>query len=181
MLEGAERGEKVEQYVGGKPGRASDIDAGANRSASDLVADVEHTVRDLFDTWDSISEETWDRQVIAVHGGQPAWVCVFSRWRETEIHHVDLDIGYSYEQWPKPFLEATLPDLAATLDKRLPADVECELVATDLDFRVRAGAGKGDVVVSGPGASLLAWLSGRQVSDELTTQGGDRPELAPWL
>src|SRR5512134_97638 len=40
ILEGAERGEILDQYEGGVESRAADIEAGAGRSAGDLVHDV---------------------------------------------------------------------------------------------------------------------------------------------
>src|SRR5262245_61605993 len=42
-LEGAMRNEIVDQYVGGRQGRASEIDSGAHRSAAELLADVHTT------------------------------------------------------------------------------------------------------------------------------------------
>jgi maleylpyruvate isomerase len=47
VLTAARRGEVVEQYPGGKAGRAADIESGATRSVGELVADVETSARRL--------------------------------------------------------------------------------------------------------------------------------------
>ncbi|MGH2730720.1 MAG: maleylpyruvate isomerase family mycothiol-dependent enzyme, partial [Actinomycetota bacterium] len=130
LLTAAAKGEKVEQYVGGAEGRAADIDAGATRSAAELVADLDQSAKRLFETWERVVESTWDEEIVAIHGGQKAWVCVFSRWRETEIHHVDLGLGYGADDWSPAFVRASLRDLVETFDDRLPSDVAVELVAT---------------------------------------------------
>jgi maleylpyruvate isomerase len=34
---------------------------------------------------------------------------VFSRWREVEVHHVDLGLGYSPRDWPADLVALWLP------------------------------------------------------------------------
>jgi maleylpyruvate isomerase len=60
--------------------------------------------------------------------------------RDVEVHHVDLDVGYSPADWP------------------------AELVAGELDRRLRGLPGRADP------AELLAWLLDR----------GPAPGLGPW-
>jgi maleylpyruvate isomerase len=45
---------------------------------------------------------------------------VWARWRQTEIHHVDLDAGYTHSLWPAEFAGLMLPRVLPTLAPRLP-------------------------------------------------------------
>jgi maleylpyruvate isomerase len=181
LLSAAARGEQVEQYVRGIEGRAADIEAGAARSARELVADVASSASELFDLWPRLPETVWDRELVAIHGGQRAWVCVFSRWRETEIHHADLDLGFHWADWSRDFIAATLPHVAATLERRLNGR-RIELSATDSDYSEGAGDPNEPPtgVVRGSGAEILAWLSGRSRGEGLEVEGSSLPTLGAW-
>jgi maleylpyruvate isomerase len=183
LLTAAARGEKVEQYVGGAEGRAADIDVGATRSWAELVSDLDQSAIRLFETWEGVPESTWDEEIVAIHGGQRAWVCVFSRWRETEIHHVDLGLGYAPDDWSPAFVRASLPHLVETLDGRLPPNVGVELVATDVDIKGVAGSTEAERIrIEGEGGVLLAWLTVRPFDlHRLAVKGGSLPELGPWM
>lgn len=135
ILRAALAGEHVEQYLGGAEQRNADIEAGAGRSAAALADDVARTAQELEDTWAAMTPEAW-----AGHGlsrGLP-WPCrqlPFYRWREVEVHHVDLGVGYDIAEWPEPYVAAELPRVLAVLPQRI----------TDAGARRR----------------LLAWLLGR--------------------
>lgn len=94
---------------------------------------------------------------------------VTMRWREVEIHHVDLDVGYRREAWPEAFAGLLVESVAA----RAPAT----LVATDLG---RTWQGEdGAPTVSGTAADLGWWLSGRGGGDGLTSDG-ELPRIEAW-
>ena len=124
-IEGAERGEIVPQYEGGFEGRAAEIEAGAGRSAADLIADVAASSARCDQACASASPEVWDRPTVGVGGDQsPASFLAFSRWREVEVHHVDLGLGYGVADWPPGLVELWLPRLIAGLPGRAePADL----------------------------------------------------------
>jgi maleylpyruvate isomerase len=116
-LDGAARGEVLDQYVGGVAGRAADIEAGSSRSAAELVADVANAAdgvqaaieRYPATAWDALSKGTKDglgmsRQV------------VFARWREVAVHHADLGLGPV--ALPPALVEAWLPEELAGLAQR---------------------------------------------------------------
>jgi len=118
-LEAAARGEVVAQYEGGIAGRAAEIDAGAARSAAELVADVASSSARCDAVCASMSEEVWDRPTLGIRGDEsPASFMVFSRWREVEVHHADLGLGYGPAQWPARLVERWLPSLVAGLADR---------------------------------------------------------------
>lgn len=120
-LEGAARGEVVDQYAGGREGRAAEIEAGAERPAAELLADLAATHRRIDAAIDVLDGETWDGSTRDVGGRlQPARDIVVGRWREVEVHHVDLGLGYEPDQWPAAFVERVLPEALADVGRRLP-------------------------------------------------------------
>jgi maleylpyruvate isomerase len=118
-LAGAARGVVVDQYPGGPDGRAREIDEGASRPAAELVADLRESQARLEDQARALPDEAWERPTRNVEGvEQPAWQLPFARWREAEIHHVDLGLGYEPAEWPDALVTAFLPSVLATLPER---------------------------------------------------------------
>jgi maleylpyruvate isomerase len=121
-VEGAARGEVVAQYPGGHAGRAAEIEAGASRPVRELVDDVVSSSAKVDDAFRSLPAEAWDRLSRSVSGDeQPVSVLPFNRWREVEVHLVDLGLGYQPVDWPDALIEAWLPQLLADLPARTDA------------------------------------------------------------
>jgi maleylpyruvate isomerase len=96
------------------------------------------------------------------------------RLREVEIHHVDLDAGYSSADW-EPAFSALLVDAMAAR----PAPVTHAVLApTDHDGRWSLGSG--GPVVSGPVHALAWWVTGRPAGPELTSDSGAMPRVENW-
>ncbi|MGH9124480.1 MAG: maleylpyruvate isomerase family mycothiol-dependent enzyme [Acidimicrobiales bacterium] len=122
-IDGARRAEVVDQYVGGLEGRAADIEAGARRPAAALVADVRATSVAVDTAWDTVPDEAWGRLTRRAVGGlSPLDSVLFSRWREVEVHHGDLGLGFGYRDWPDAYVAEELARQLARLPSRL-ADV----------------------------------------------------------
>jgi maleylpyruvate isomerase len=172
----ANRGEMVEQYSGGYKGRAAEIEAGANRSAAELVADVAASASALATTWAQLPAATWEQPVVDVSGAvRLARVMPARRWKEVEIHHVDLDLGYRPRDWPIKFVDEQLEQAVAALPGRLVAGSSVRILPTDRDASWSVGSGlSASGAVSAPAAELLAWLIGRPSS----VRGA--PVLGPW-
>jgi maleylpyruvate isomerase len=118
-LEGAARGEVLTQYEGGREGRAAGIDAGADRTAAELIADVREASARCDASCASVAAEVWSRPTIGLAGDEsPASFLVFSRWREVEVHHVDLGLGYEPADWPPDLVAIWLPRLLDALPGR---------------------------------------------------------------
>ena len=118
-FEGAIRGQVVDQYEGGPAGREAEIEAGAHRPAADLVDDVRRSSAAVDDINARMPAEAWRRMTRSVTGSEsPASHVLLSRWREVEIHHVDLGLGYTPADWPTELMEACLPGVLATLSRR---------------------------------------------------------------
>ena len=118
-VEAALRGEMIDQYEGGVEGRAASIDAGSRREAHELVADVVGWSQRVDTTFASLPANGWSRTVRSVAGGEyPISELPFRRWREVEIHIVDLNVGPTAADWPERLVELSLPGLLSGLSKR---------------------------------------------------------------
>lgn len=118
-VQAAAQGEVVDQYVGGAEGRAAEIDAGAGRAAADLVADVATWSQRLDAAFASFPEDGWARSVRTVDGAEHAvGMLPFRRWREVEVHLVDLGLGFTPDDWSPGLVERALPGLVAGLAAR---------------------------------------------------------------
>jgi len=136
VLAGAAEGLEVRQYPGGSAERNRDIEQGAKRPALEILDDVRDSTMRLDAAWIDMPPVVWQRQGLRGDGSPlPCRLLPMSRWREVEVHHVDLGLGYGVSDWPAEFVSADLP---LALD-RLPERIE--------DPRQRA--------------ALLAWVYGR--------------------
>ena len=179
-LAGALRGEPTPMYPAGAAARAADIDAGAGRPAGALLADVADTAERLDQAWSRMTEEAWDVDTPTLTGPSAAWRLLGLRWREIEIHWVDLDVGHRPADWPASFASPLLPALASAdrLGPRLPAGLSVDLDVTDTGQLLSVTNGPARITVSGPSWALVGWLVGRPAA--VRAELGDTPPLAPW-
>lgn len=162
MIEAACRNEVGHQYPGGNQQRAADIETGAHRPAVDLVADAVTSAARLEDAWDATPDEVWRTgRGRVVSGIWPLAELPFRRWREVEIHHLDLGLGYGVDDWPDSYVEAELARTIAGLGARLGEGPGLDIRATDTGERWVVGNGSPARPVSGERRILLAWLVGR--------------------
>jgi maleylpyruvate isomerase len=207
-LEGTLRGERVPMYPG-EAERAADIEATAKLGPAELVDEVAASADRLERTWSRMTPVDWESDVVTRGGPQPARRLIGARWREVEIHRVDLDEGYGPGDWPASFVAPLLPALLdpERLGPRLPPGLTVEVVNTDSGQRwsvyggpagvatrtaavrgagrsarsARPGPATGSrpVRVVGPSWALVGWLLGREQA--VRQELPDPPELAPWL
>jgi maleylpyruvate isomerase len=118
-VEGAMRGEMVEQYAGGAAGRAAEIEAGARRPAREIIDDAIGWSNRLDATFAALPDDCWVRPVRSVQGDDhPVALLPFRRWREVEIHLVDLGIGITPADWSQGLVEGAIPKLLTGLAGR---------------------------------------------------------------
>lgn len=148
------RGEFVDQYPGGLAGRSAEIEAGAGRTAPDVIDDVRRSASEVDRAWRDLSPGAWSGRS-GDSNGQVRFLFELPcrRWQELEVHLVDLGIGFNQHQWPDDFVVEWLPRTREQMWERLPAE------ARALEF-------------DSP-ADQLAWLYGR-------LKRSDLPELPPW-
>lgn len=121
-VEAATRGELVEQYAGGAAGRAAEIDAGATRSAQQMVADALDWAARLDALFADLPDDCWERPVRTVRGDEhPVALLPFRRWREVEVHMVDLGVGFTASDWSQDLVDRALPSLLEGLPRRVDA------------------------------------------------------------
>ncbi|MDT4910045.1 MAG: maleylpyruvate isomerase [Pseudonocardiales bacterium] len=179
-LSGALRGERVPRYPGGPAGRAADIEAGSTRGFVELAADVRESADRLDRLFAAIAAaDGWDLST----EDRPAHEYVVGRWREVEIHRIDLGGTYTADQWPAEFVDYLLPEAVNRLAARDSVPLRIEVAAgrsvtEDLVDRTWT-VGNGDPVrVIGPDWGLLAWLVGRPTAAAGTlNQTPDIPTL----
>lgn len=118
-VEGALRGEVVDQYVGGAAGRAAEIEAGAAREAGQIVADALQCAARVDHLFDGLPDHCWARPVRTVRGAEhPVALLPYRRWREVEVHLVDLGLGFTSDDWSSELVDRMLPDLVTGLPDR---------------------------------------------------------------
>ena len=107
LVNGARLGEPRQQYpeVGM---RDRDIEAGSNRSKDELYEDLALAIEGLEVAWSKLGDDQWTLVQMGSRGELTMDEIVFRRLREVEIHHVDLDVGYSVSDWPAIYVEGEL-------------------------------------------------------------------------
>jgi maleylpyruvate isomerase len=109
IVEAAGRGEVAEQYEGGVPARRAAIEAGADRSAVELVADVRRGIWTLEQAWATAPASAWEGHGVGPRGDViPVLELPFRRWREVVVHHADLGLAYTVDDWPPDYVRLEL-------------------------------------------------------------------------
>ena len=119
-LEGALAGQDLARYAGGRAQRSADIDAGAYRSAADIVTDVMASAARLEGVWRACEEAGWPNQDLMADDDWPTPASPVRRLREVEMHHADLGRGYDASRWSDEYVAWELDQLLATVPGRLP-------------------------------------------------------------
>jgi maleylpyruvate isomerase len=180
MLDGARADEVREQYPGGVTTRSAAIDAGAARPVAEIVADVQRTCGRLEAAYRRMDDAAWWRDTGPTSGTMKAADGVFSRLREVEVHHADLDLGSGPAEWSAWFVAGETDRRVASLAERLPPGVAVRLSATDTGGSWAAGDAGREMPVSGPSCWVLAWLLGRPVPAGKLAAPDGLPELGGW-
>lgn len=110
-------------YPGGLAQRNGDIDGQASRPFALQVADIELTLKALERTWTSLNEEQWAANATAPFGVVQVTDVPMRRWREVEVHRMDLGLGSTWRDLPDEWVRADLPTRRHDYAKPLPSDV----------------------------------------------------------
>ncbi len=155
MLDFGERGDVADQYEGGAAGRQAEIERDALADAAWLIADLRRANRSLEQRWSTMSAAGWAGEGRSLLGQVPLSDLPFRRWRETEVHHVDLGLAYVAESWPGAYVKLELTRLEQQWAARRPMGL------TRLP----------DEALAAPPAHRLAWLLGRREIEGLGPAG----------
>lgn len=175
MVTAAAEGRVGAQYPGGFTQRGDDIEAGASRSSAELVADIDRAIRELTAAWDTLDAAAWrDGVGLILFGERRVLDMPFRRWREVELHHVDLGLErFGIDDLSEAYVDREMSETLATLPARLPADVALQITWTDQGEPITVGDGT-VVEVEGTRRWVLGWLTGRIAAPHL-------PALSPWF
>jgi maleylpyruvate isomerase len=117
---GALRGEDVPKYDRGATQRADEIEAGADRPPSVLLDDLTRSVTRLDAVLAEARAADWPYGYF-LGGDYGVAACPAHRLREVEVHHVDLGLGYTPDDWPAEYVAWDLTVLLRTVPERLPS------------------------------------------------------------
>lgn len=180
-ISGALRGEMVDRYPDGPEGRNADIEAGASRHVTELMADVRDSADRLDRLFAAVADaDGWDLETPERPVGRYTW----TRWRELEVHRVDLAGQYGASDWPAAFVSYLVPTLIEKLAARVEQPLRIQVIeegsiTTDLPGSEWIFGDDEPTVVRGPDWAVAGWLTGRPepVSDVLSAV----PALGPWI
>lgn len=178
-LEGLRAGDRTPMYVSPEA---------RDHAIEELSLEEVHPVRDRLlasttrfaDAVAAMGEQDWAGDIERVPGGQvfPAAAVPAMRWREVEIHHVDLGADYDHHQWDPVFADAAVDALATRWSDRPDGFV---VRLDDRDRTREVGSVTPDSPrVSGTAADVAWWLSGRGGGLGLVCEGGDLPQIGAW-
>lgn len=175
VLDAVRRGEEVAMYASDER-RDADIEELAGAEQADLLDRLLAATTRFHVAVEEMDEDAWLGEFVRTPGAAAAPVSriPLMRRRELEIHHADLGAIYARTDWPTDFV-AELLESEAAHDEAGPLT----LVAVDLDHTWHVGS-PGGPIVTGTGADLGWWLTGRGEGDGLSCDAGSLPTLGPW-
>jgi maleylpyruvate isomerase len=176
VLHAAQAGTTVSMYDS-QESRDADIEAGAGRSAAELIEDAAASWGRLLQAENEIHDVHLDATFTRRAGQEPLPVRYVGQMRRTEVevHHADLLIGYTAADWPTDFTR----HLIGRRQDELAAGPSMVLSATDADGLWKLGPGQGPEV-KGTLADLAWWLVGRGDGAGLVSSAGELPHLEKW-
>jgi maleylpyruvate isomerase len=175
VLQGARAGEIRPMYASQEV-RDADIEAGVRRNTEELLADATATADRWHRAADELQPGDLDCPMARLPDGptQPVRRVGMMRRTEVEVHHADLDAGYTATDWPPDFVAALMKRRHRELDG---GGVRLRWSATDTGESWETGAGP---EVFGTAADLVWWLLGRGNGEGLACSDGQLPELGRW-
>lgn len=169
----AATGQRQEMYAS-PAARADEIEAGAGRSGLELQVDLDTSAGRLEAAFDRLDEGgDWSREV-EMRGGLrvPARLLPLARLLEVVVHHVDLDVGYEFDQVEPATAEWLLEWCALRLRYR---DEFPRLELHTSSATITVGSAGAPIPIRGESPALLGWLLNRL--DGSAVQGGEGLQL----
>lgn len=184
LVHWAATGERTPMYASTEQ-RNADIEAGSQKSGSELAEWFARSAARLDAVMDDLTETQWDAKVVTAQGRTvPTSETPWMRAREVMVHAVDLETGVAFDDLPADFLAALCDDIigkrsaAAGTPAAGPA---LGVEASDTGGRwVLAGTGTAAVVI-GTLAAVTSYLSGRGAGGVAAPERPDVPALPAWL
>lgn len=176
VLDRVGRGEPVAMYESDEQ-RDAEIEELSVADAADLRDRLLAATTAFSDAVEAMDEERWTAVYNRLPGG-PTWpvaTIVATRRREVEIHHVDLGWSYTRSDWPDDFVVELLD--VVTVDQAGAGPFRVRATDVGRDWVV---GGEDGPTVTGTGADLGWWLTGRGEGEGVSCDTGAIPTLGPW-
>jgi maleylpyruvate isomerase len=176
VLHAAQAGEETSLYDSQEQ-RDAEIEAGAGRSASELIEDAAASWGRLVQAENGIHDSHLDVPFTRRPGHEPIPVRHVGAMRRTEVevHHADLLLGYTAGDWPADFSR----HLITRRQDELAEGPSMVLSSTDVDGLWKFGNGAGPEITGRIG-ELAWWLVGRGGGTGLVSSTGELPRLEKW-
>lgn len=143
MLEGAAAGEQRPMYPGGMDQRSADIESGAPRPFGEHVRDIRMSIWKLEGVWAGLDAEAWRGQGLFVTGPIAISLVPRRRWREVEVHHSDLGLGFTWRDWSDEFVRVDLPRRRIERNLDVPDEVRADGDRAELAWLFSRDLGEG--------------------------------------
>lgn len=162
--------------------RDADIDAGAPRPLAEQLDDLRATAARLAKTAADLPADGWSARCELRNGVTDVMARIpFRRLVEVELHHVDLDAGYTLDQLPADFVDREIDFLTARFagNEDVPPLSLSAPDGTTWTTGAPRSAGA-PVRVTGAPYALMGWLAGRTTGTGLRAEDGAvLPTLPP--
>ena len=177
LLHWAETGEEHFLYDSAEQ-RDADLEAGALRSAHDLRVDAAASAGRFMQAINELDVRHEDALVAKGPGGPrfPARELATHRLVELNVHHADLGIGYTHDEWSPHFCDVLLSSVVTDRADG-PAMV---LRATDTGGEWAYGGSGDGPTLTGRACELAWWAIGRGNGSGVTSDSGALPVLTAW-
>jgi maleylpyruvate isomerase len=174
--------------AGDHPAAMYDSDKARDADIGDLAAGDPDEIRTrlmgastlLEDAVAAVPDDRWTTVVERTPGGRTlrADSLPGMRLRELEIHHVDLDAGYTTRDWTEGFAILLLTAMTKRLDP--PERFEVRPLDVGRTWVLGPDGGGDAAVVTGPAADVGWWLTGRPAPDTVSCSRGELPSIEGW-
>ncbi|MFW6689739.1 maleylpyruvate isomerase family mycothiol-dependent enzyme [Streptomyces sp. MAR4 CNX-425] len=158
--------------------RDGDIDAGAPRPLAEQLHDVRTTAARLAATAADIPPDGWSARCELRGGVTDVMARIpFRRLVEVELHHVDLDAGYTLDQLPHDFVAREIDFLTARFDgnEQVPPLTLSAPGGDTWTTGAPVPSGASAVRVTGAPYALMGWLAGRTTGTGVRVEDGAVP------
>jgi maleylpyruvate isomerase len=181
VLHGAHVGRPQPMYASAEA-RDEDVDELAGEDPAELRERFLASTATFAKALEAMHADDWDGRFERTPGGPDFALAnvALMRVREVEIHHADLDAGYTADDWPEGFRRLLLDSMT-----KRPYPAPFVVRPTDLDGTWEYGEGGAQAVgtvpvVTGPSAAAGWWLTGRGSGEGLTSDTTELPEVETW-
>jgi maleylpyruvate isomerase len=179
VVEGLARDEQVPMYDSPEA-RDDDIDELAEAEPSEVRERLLAGTTRFSEAAVALPPDRWAGVVERTPGGRhfPAHQVLGKRLTEVEVHHADLDAGYTAADWSQEF-SATLIQSMRGRAWPSPFRILARDLAQTWDFGPDVSGERGPTV-AGDSHVIAWWLTGRGTGADLTVDQGRLPEVETW-